>query len=271
MEGFGVYQVPDQAECEQAVLDAIESGYRLIDTAAAYMNEEAVGKAIAKCGVPREELFITTKLWVQDAGYEAAKRAIQRSLDKLGLEYLEKISDACYLLREAIEKSGEEVPQMVLGYEVYYFKGISQANFINLFTIGNSSYILLELPTRPLTNADVEDIYRIRANQGLTPILAHVERYLAFEHFDFLQDMIRQGELLAQVNADSLLRWSTRKKALEFLKSGSAQFVGSDAHNIEQRAPHLGEAIAMIEKKAGKELVQRIDRDSEKLIQECLK
>ncbi len=186
-------------------------------------------------------------------------------------EYLEKISDACYLLREAIEKSGEEVPQMVLGYEVYYFKGISQANFINLFTIGNSSYILLELPTRPLTNADVEDIYRIRANQGLTPILAHVERYLAFEHFDFLQDMIRQGELLAQVNADSLLRWSTRKKALEFLKSGSAQFVGSDAHNIEQRAPHLGEAMAMIEKKAGKELVQRIDRDSEKLIQECLK
>ena len=186
-------------------------------------------------------------------------------------EYLEKISDACYLLREAIEKSGEEVPQMVLGYEVYYFKGISQANFINLFTIGNSSYILLELPTRPLTNADVEDIYRIRANQGLTPILAHVERYLAFEHFDFLQDMIRQGELLAQVNADSLLRWSTRKKALEFLKSGSAQFVGSDAHNIEQRAPHLGEAMAMIEKKAGKELVQRIDRDSEKLIRECLK
>lgn len=186
-------------------------------------------------------------------------------------EYLEKISDACYLLREAIEKSGEEVPQMVLGYEVYYFKGISQANFINLFTIGNSSYILLELPTRPLINADVEDIYRIRANQGLTPILAHVERYLAFEHFDFLQDMIRQGELLAQVNADSLLRWSTRKKALEFLKSGSAQFVGSDAHNIEQRAPHLGEAMAMIEKKAGKELVQRIDRDSVKLIQECLK
>lgn len=186
-------------------------------------------------------------------------------------EYLEKISDACYLLREAIQQSGEEVPQMVLGYEVYYFKGISQANFINLFTIGNSPYLLLELPTRPLSNADVEDIYRIRANQGLIPILAHVERYLAFESFDFLQDMIRQGELLAQINADSLLRWSTRKKALEFLKSGSAQFVGSDAHNLDQRAPHLGEAMAMIEKKAGIDLVRRIDRDSEKLIQECLK
>lgn len=89
LEGFGVFQVPDPAVCEQAVLDAIKSGYRLIDTAAAYMNEEAVGKAVAKCGVPREELFITTKLWVQDAGYEQTKTAFQTSLDKLGLDYLD--------------------------------------------------------------------------------------------------------------------------------------------------------------------------------------
>ena len=89
MEGFGVFQVPDPAQCEQAVTQAIDTGYRLIDTAAAYMNEQAVGAAIAKCGVPREELFITTKLWVQDAGYEAAKAAIRTSLNNLGLEYLD--------------------------------------------------------------------------------------------------------------------------------------------------------------------------------------
>ena len=89
LEGFGVFQVPDPAQCEQAVLDAIASGYRLIDTAAAYMNEAAVGEAIKKCGVPREELFITTKLWVQDAGYEEAKKVIQTSLDNLGLDYLD--------------------------------------------------------------------------------------------------------------------------------------------------------------------------------------
>lgn len=89
LEGFGVFQVPDPAVCEQAVLDAIATGYRLIDTAAAYMNEEAVGKAIAKCGVPREELFITTKLWVQDASYEGAKAAIETSLRKLGLNYID--------------------------------------------------------------------------------------------------------------------------------------------------------------------------------------
>lgn len=89
LEGFGVFQVPDPAVCEQAVLDAIATGYRLIDTAAAYMNEEAVGKAIAKCGVPREELFITTKLWVQDASYEGARAAIETSLRKLGLDYID--------------------------------------------------------------------------------------------------------------------------------------------------------------------------------------
>lgn len=87
--GFGVFQVPDYNECEKSVMDAIESGYRLIDTAAAYMNEEAVGSAIKKSGVKREELFITTKLWVQDASYDAAKKAFQRSIDKLGLDYLD--------------------------------------------------------------------------------------------------------------------------------------------------------------------------------------
>ena len=89
LEGFGVFQVPDPDVCERAVLDAIATGYRLIDTAAAYMNEEAVGKAVAKCGVPREELFITTKLWVQDASYEGAKAAIETSLQKLGLSYID--------------------------------------------------------------------------------------------------------------------------------------------------------------------------------------
>jgi 2,5-diketo-D-gluconate reductase A len=87
--GFGVFQVTDQAECERAVLDAISTGYRLIDTAASYMNEEAVGRAIKASGIPREELFITTKLWVQDASYEGAKRAFQRSTDRLGLNYLD--------------------------------------------------------------------------------------------------------------------------------------------------------------------------------------
>lgn len=87
--GFGVYQIADQNECEQSVYDAIMAGYRLIDTAASYLNEEAVGRAIKRSGVPREELFITTKLWVEDTGYEKTKKAFEKSLEKLQLDYLD--------------------------------------------------------------------------------------------------------------------------------------------------------------------------------------
>ena len=89
MEGFGVFQVRDPKECEQAVMDAISVGYRLIDTAASYGNEEAVGAAIKKSGACRDDLFITTKLWVSDTSYEGAKKAFEDSLKKLGLEYLD--------------------------------------------------------------------------------------------------------------------------------------------------------------------------------------
>ena len=84
--GYGVFRMKDPAECEEAVVQAIRSGYRLIDTAAAYENEEAVGRAIRRCGVPREELFVTTKLWITDTSYEGAKRGFARSMERLGLD-----------------------------------------------------------------------------------------------------------------------------------------------------------------------------------------
>jgi 2,5-diketo-D-gluconate reductase A len=87
--GFGVFQIPDARECERSVVDAIAVGYRLIDTAASYMNEEAVGRGLRASGVPREQLFVTTKLWVQDAGYERTLQAIDKSLKRLQLDYLD--------------------------------------------------------------------------------------------------------------------------------------------------------------------------------------
>lgn len=89
--GFGVFQITDKEECERVVLDAIEVGYRLIDTAQAYGNEEAVGEAIAKSSVPREELFITTKVWISNSGYEKAKASIEFSLKKMKLDYLDLV------------------------------------------------------------------------------------------------------------------------------------------------------------------------------------
>src|SRR5262245_25135296 len=87
--GFGVFQIRDAEECERSVYEALRTGYRLIDTAAAYGNEEAVGQAIRRSGMPREELFITTKLWIQDAGEGRTKQAFERSLERLQLDYLD--------------------------------------------------------------------------------------------------------------------------------------------------------------------------------------
>ena len=124
LEGFGVFLVPDPAVCEQAVLDAIATGYRLIDTAAAYMNEQAVGAAIQKCGVPREELFITTKLWVQDASYEGAKQAIETSLRNLGLDYID-----LYLIHQPMGDYIGSYRAMEEAYREGKLKAIGVCNF----------------------------------------------------------------------------------------------------------------------------------------------
>lgn len=124
LEGFGVFQVSDFAQCEQAVIDAIASGYRLIDTAAAYMNEEAVGAAIRKSNVPREELFITSKLWVQDATYEGAKQAIDTSLAKLGLDYLD-----LYLIHQPMKDYLGAYRAMEEAYREGKLRAIGVCNF----------------------------------------------------------------------------------------------------------------------------------------------
>ncbi|RZJ73781.1 aldo/keto reductase [Flavobacterium sp.] len=95
--GLGVFQIENAQECEQTVFTAINRGYRLIDTASLYRNEQAVGNAIKKSGLPREDLFVTTKLWVQDAGYENTKKAFEKSLEKLQLDYLD-----LYLIHQAM-------------------------------------------------------------------------------------------------------------------------------------------------------------------------
>ena len=124
VEGFGVFQVPDPAQCEQSVLEAINSGYRLIDTAAAYMNEEAVGAAIKESGVDRSELFITTKLWVQDADYESAKKAIETSLEKLGLDYLD-----LYLIHQPMGDYAGAYRAMEEAYKEGKLRAIGVCNF----------------------------------------------------------------------------------------------------------------------------------------------
>ncbi len=122
--GFGVYQISDPEVCERAVGDALKIGYRSIDTAAAYGNEEAVGRAVRRSGIPREELFITTKLWISDAGYEPARKAFEESMSKLGLDYLD-----LYLIHQPYGDVYGSWRAMEELYEQGVIRAIGTANF----------------------------------------------------------------------------------------------------------------------------------------------
>ena len=122
--GFGVFQIPDQAQCQRAVENAIEVGYRSIDTAASYGNEEAVGRAVKACGVARSDLFVTTKLWITDASYEGAKRGFDASLKRLGLDYID-----LYLIHQPLGDVHGAWRAMEELYEQGVVRAIGTANF----------------------------------------------------------------------------------------------------------------------------------------------
>lgn len=122
--GFGVFQITDIKEAEKAVLTALDAGYRLIDTASSYGNEEAVGRAIKKSGITRSDIFVTTKLWVQDTGYEATKRAINESLKKLQLDYLD-----LYLIHQPYGDVYGSWRAMEEAYESGMIRAIGVSNF----------------------------------------------------------------------------------------------------------------------------------------------
>ena len=122
--GFGVYQIRDYEECVQSVVDAIDVGYRLIDTAQSYGNEEAVGEGIRRSGIDRKELFITTKVWVSVAGYEKAKASIETSLEKLGLDYIDMV-----LIHQPLNDYYGTYKAMVELYEEGKIRAIGVSNF----------------------------------------------------------------------------------------------------------------------------------------------
>ena len=214
--GFGVFQIPDATECEKAVLQAIESGYRLIDTAASYMNETAVGNAIKKSGIPREEFFITTKLWVQDAGYENTISAFEKSLNKLQLDYLD-----LYLIHQPYGDVFGSWKAMQELHKQGKIRAIGVANF---------------QPDR---------VIDLTVNSGFTPAVNQIETHPFHQQLEtqnFLQDNniqiqswgpfaegknnIFQNEVLATIGAkynksiaQVILRWLTQRGVVVIPKS----------------------------------------------------
>lgn len=215
--GFGVFQIPDLKECEQAVLDAIDSGYRLIDTAVAYHNEEAVGAAIKKSGVAREKLFITSKLlWVSDASYERAKKGIETSLNKLGLDYID-----LYLLHQPY---GDVIGAWKALEEAYH-AGKIRAIGVSNFYADQLKNLILTCDVKPVINQiEVNPWYQqkqeIKLNQAED---VRVEAWAPFaegKHNIFQNEVLAEiGQKYGKANGQVILRWLMQRGIVVIPKS----------------------------------------------------
>lgn len=214
--GFGVYQMEGAAECEQSVYDALMTGYRLIDTAAAYQNEEAVGRAIIRSGVPREEIFITTKLWIQDAGYESTKQAFAKSLERLQVDYLD-----LYLIHQPFGDVYGSWRAMEEMYREGKIKAIGVSNFqmdrlIDLIVHNEIIPAVNQVETHPFCQ-QVESAGLMKENQ------VQIESWAPFAEG---RNDIFQNEVLVSIAekynksvAQVILRWLTQRGVVVIPKS----------------------------------------------------
>jgi len=214
--GFGVFQVTDLKECENGVLAAIETGYRLIDTAASYMNETAVGKAIKNSGVARKDLFITTKLWVQDTGYEKTKLAFEKSLNKLQLDYLD-----LYLIHQPYGDVHGSWRAMEELYKAGKVKAIGVSNFqpdrvMDMIMFNEIVPAVSQVETHPFNQ-------QIETQKFLTENKVQIEswgpfaegRNNLFQNEILLSIAKKYGKSIAQVD----LRWLTQRGVVAIPKS----------------------------------------------------
>ncbi len=214
--GFGVFQIADQTQCEQSVYDAITVGYRLIDTAASYLNEEAVGKAIKRSGVAREELFITTKLWVQDTGYERTKKAFENSLNRLQLDYLD-----LYLIHQPYGDVFGSWRAMEELYREGKVRAIGVSNFhmdrlIDLIIHNEVVPAINQVETHPF-NQQIESAAFMKENK------VQIESWAPFAEG---KNNLFQNELLGSIAekynrsvAQVVLRWLTQREVVVIPKS----------------------------------------------------
>jgi len=214
--GFGVFQVKDLDECERSVIDAINVGYHLIDTAQSYSNEEAVGKAIKSSGVKREELFITTKLWIQSNGYKGTKKAFENSLKKLGLDYLD-----LYLIHQPFGDVYGEWRAMQELYKEGRIKAIGVSNFypdrlIDLIIHNEIVPAVNQVETHPFHQ-------QIETQKFLQENDVQIESWGPFAEG---KNNIFHNELLATIGkkynktiAQVILRWLTQRGVVAIPKS----------------------------------------------------
>jgi len=227
--GFGVFQITNPEECERAVLEAISTGYRLIDTAASYLNEEAVGKAIKRSGVAREALFITTKLWIQKDGYEGTKKAFEKSMKKLQLDYLD-----LYLIHQPYGDVYGEWRAMEDLYKEGKVRAIGVANFhpdrlMDLMIHNEIVPAINQIETHPFQQ-------QIETQKFLQENNVQIESWGPFAEG---KNNIFQNELLVTLAekykksvAQVILRWLTQRGVIVIPKSVRKERIAEDMDAI---------------------------------------
>jgi 2,5-diketo-D-gluconate reductase A len=245
--GFGVFQIADLKECENCVLDAIDAGYRLIDTAASYMNETAVGNAIKKSGLAREDLFITTKLWVQDTGCEKTKKAFEKSLNKLQTDYLD-----LYLIHQPYGDVHGSWRAMEELYKSGKVKAIGVSNFhpdrvMDIITFNKVVPAVNQIETHPFNQ-------QIETQKFLTENKVQIESWGPFAEG---RNNLFQNELLLSLAkkykkslAQVVLRWLTQRGVVAIPKSVKKERIKENFNifDFELSAEDI-EAIATLDTK----------------------
>ncbi len=214
--GFGVYQIHDEEQCERSVLTALETGYRLIDTAAAYRNEEAVGRVVKGSGISREELFITTKLWASDTGYENTRHAFQKSLEKLQLDYLD-----LYLIHQPLGDVHGSWRAMEELYSEGKIRAIGVSNFhpdrvMDLIIYNKIPPMVNQIETHPFCQ-------QIETQKFLSDNGVQIESWGPFAEG---RDAMFQNRILASIGASHkksvaqvILRWLIQRGVIAIPKS----------------------------------------------------
>ncbi|MCM3600996.1 aldo/keto reductase [Robertmurraya korlensis] len=245
--GFGVFQMTDPEECEQAVYDALMAGYRLIDTAASYLNEEAVGTAIKRSGVPREELFITTKLWVQDAGYDSTKNAFAKSLERLQLDYLD-----LYLIHQPYG----DVHCSWRAMEELYREGKIKAIGVSNFHPDRLVDLILHNEVVPAVN-QVETHPFNQQMESAIFMKEHNVQIQSWGPFAEGKNDIFQNEVLASIAekhnksvAQVILRWLAQREVVAIPKSVHKERIIENLHIFDfELSPEDMEAISTLDTK----------------------
>ena len=185
---------------------------------------------------------------------------------------IEDFNDVVAASKKELDEAtkGMELPKVILGSEVYYFSGIGKSQGVKQLSLGGSKYILLELQNAPIEKSVIDDITSLNYNIGLTPIIAHIERYAGEKGFKELLKLINNGTAYAQVNAQSVIDAPFKRIAQKLIKKGYISFIATDSHSVETRPPYMKQALDYISKAFGRSYMHAFVDNSARLCEEII-